>query len=100
MLSFIDQVKQFSDSIAAKPDYAPWTGGNSLFGVWMGVNDVGNTWWKEDYGELLERIMDSYFGRLQVLYDAGARNFVLLGVPRESLSLPSFFSKFCWAWSL
>ncbi|GAB1318081.1 hormone-sensitive lipase HSL [Madurella fahalii] len=81
VLSFIDQVEQFSESIASKPEYAPWTAENSLFGVWMGVNDVGNTWWRPEYDELLEQIMDSYFGQLQVLYDAGARMFVLLTVP-------------------
>jgi phospholipase/lecithinase/hemolysin len=83
VLSLIDQVAQFSASIASKPAYAPWTAQNALFGVWIGVNDVGNTWWKDDYEVLVGQIMDSYFGRLQVLYDAGARNFVLLGVPRE-----------------
>ncbi|EAW11688.1 fungal cellulose binding domain protein [Aspergillus clavatus NRRL 1] len=41
--SFIDQVAEFSSSIATKPSYAPWTAENSLVGVWMGVNDVGNT---------------------------------------------------------
>ncbi|KAK4464482.1 carbohydrate esterase [Cladorrhinum samala] len=81
VLSLIDQVAQFSGSIASKPAYAPWTAENALFGVWIGVNDVGNSWWKEEYDALVESIMDSYFGRLQVLYDAGARNFVLLSVP-------------------
>ncbi|KXX79372.1 putative endoglucanase type F [Madurella mycetomatis] len=81
VLSFIDQVEQFSDSIASQPEYAPWTAQNSLFGVWMGVNDVGNSWWLAEYDELLERIMDSYFRQLQVMYDAGARRFVLLSVP-------------------
>ncbi|KAK4223487.1 hypothetical protein QBC38DRAFT_516820 [Podospora fimiseda] len=82
VLSFVDQVAQFSNSIASKPSYAPWTAENSLFGVWMGVNDVGNSWWKgEEYDVLVEAIMDTYFGQLQVLYDAGARNFALLSVP-------------------
>ncbi|KAK0735953.1 hypothetical protein B0T21DRAFT_401637 [Apiosordaria backusii] len=81
VLSLIDQVQQFSDSIASKPSYAPWTAKNSLFGIWIGVNDVGNSWWKEEYDELVSQIMDTYFGQLQVLYDAGARNFVALSVP-------------------
>jgi phospholipase/lecithinase/hemolysin len=91
VLSFIDQVAQFSGSIAKKPSYAPW-GDNALFGVWMGVNDVGNTWWMSDYDEIVERIMDTYFGQLQVLYNAGARNFMLLTVPRKLplLSAPFF----------
>ena len=96
VLSFIDQVAEFSGSIGAKPrpEYAPWTGEDALVGVWMGVNDVGNSWWKEDYDVLLGQIMDSYFGQLQIVYEAGARNFVLLTVPRESspLFLPPLFS--------
>ncbi|KAK4665119.1 hormone-sensitive lipase HSL [Podospora pseudopauciseta] len=81
VLSLIDQVQQFTDTIATKPSYAPWTAENALFGIWIGVNDVGNSWWKEEYDQLLSEIMDTYFGQLQVLYDAGARQFVALGVP-------------------
>jgi phospholipase/lecithinase/hemolysin len=83
VLSLVDQVAQFSGSVASKPAYAPWTAQNALFGVWIGVNDVGNSWWLADWeSAVLAPIMDTYFGRLQVLYDAGARNFVLLSVPR------------------
>lgn len=84
VLSFIDQVTEFTNSIASKPSYAPWTSGNTLVGVWMGVNDVGNSYWLSNIDELLLKIMDSYFGQLQILYDAGVRNYVLLGVPRKS----------------
>lgn len=31
----------------------------------------------------MDAIMVVYFEQLQILYDAGARNFVLLGVPRR-----------------
>ena len=89
VLSFIDQVAQFSGSIAKKPSYAPW-GDNALFAVWIGVNDVGNTWWLANYDQLVSQIMDSYFGQLQILYNAGARNFVLLTVPRKLLDAPCF----------
>ncbi|KAL0468415.1 cellulose-binding GDSL lipase [Neurospora intermedia] len=87
VLSFVDQVAQFSGSIGAsrpRPAYEtpPWNSeNNSLVAVWIGVNDVGNTWWmsEAEMDALYGQIMDSYFGRLQVLYDAGARNFALLG---------------------
>lgn len=95
MLSFIDQVAQFTKSIASRPAYMnpPWTGENALFGVWMGVNDVGNSWWLEDYETLLGKIMDSYFGQLAVLYEKGARKFALLTVPRMfPPPSPSFWS--------
>ena len=32
---------------------------------------------------LLLRIIDSYFGQLQILYNAGIKYFILLTVPRE-----------------
>ncbi|KAF2205161.1 hypothetical protein GQ43DRAFT_362971, partial [Delitschia confertaspora ATCC 74209] len=79
--SFIDQVGQFKSSIASKPSYAPWTAENSLFAVWMGVNDVGNTYYLSGVNELLGRIMASYFSQVDIMYQAGARNFVFLGVP-------------------
>ena len=87
VLSFVDQVAQFSSSIASRPAYAPWNSENSLFAVWIGVNDVGNSWWlgESEMNALYGKIMDSYFGRLQVLYEAGARNFVLLGAARKFL---------------
>lgn len=82
VLSFIDQVKIFSDNLAAKPSYAPWTASNSVAAVWMGVNDVGNSFWFEDYQAINGRVLDSYFGQLEILYRAGLRKFVLLSVPR------------------
>ena len=83
VLSLIDQVALFSGSIAKKPSYAPW-GDNALFAVWIGVNDVGNSWWLSNYDSIVSQIMDTYFGQLKIMYNAGARNFVLLTVPRKS----------------
>ncbi|CAN8104103.1 unnamed protein product [Discula destructiva] len=81
VLSLVDQVTEFSDSIASHPSTTPWTSRDTLFGVWMGVNDVGNSYFESNVTEILNDIMVVYFDQLQILYDAGARNFVLLGVP-------------------
>lgn len=83
VLSFEDQVNEFSASLASKPDWAPWTAENTLVGVWIGVNDVGNTFWLSNMTEVLDGVTTRYFELLQTTYDAGARNFVLLSVPRE-----------------
>lgn len=83
VLSFVDQVNEFSTSLASKPDWAPWTASNALIGVWMGVNDVGNTFWLSNVTDVLDAVVTRYFELLQTTYDAGARNFVLLGVPRK-----------------
>ena len=81
--SLIDQVKIFSDSIANKPSYASWTAETGLFAVWLGVNDVGNSYSRTNETGLYLQIMDSYFSQLDILYRAGARSFALLSVPRR-----------------
>ncbi|KAI1266187.1 carbohydrate esterase family 16 protein [Xylariaceae sp. FL1019] len=81
VLSFVDQVTEFSNSIASHPSTTPWTSENTLFGIWMGVNDVGNTWYASNVTDIMDAIMDVYIAQLQILYDAGARNFLLLSVP-------------------
>lgn len=84
VLSFVDQVTEFNNTIASHPSTAPWTSDNTLVGVWMGVNDVGNSYYESNVTDILDAIMVVYFDQLQTIYNAGARNFVLLGVPRES----------------
>ncbi|CZR50254.1 related to cellulose-binding GDSL lipase/acylhydrolase [Phialocephala subalpina] len=81
VLSLIDQVSQFSTNIASKPSYAPWTSSNALFATWMGVNDVGNAWSNSSWPTLSQEIIDRYFSQMQILYNAGARNFLFLTVP-------------------
>nr|XP_036588154.1 fungal cellulose binding domain-containing protein [Colletotrichum truncatum]KAF6799295.1 fungal cellulose binding domain-containing protein [Colletotrichum truncatum] len=81
VLSFIDQVTEFSRSLAPKPSWAPWNADNTLVGVWMGVNDVGNAFWLGNRETLLVQVLAKYFEQLQILYNAGVRKFVLLGVP-------------------
>ncbi|KAF9878187.1 hypothetical protein CkaCkLH20_04225 [Colletotrichum karsti] len=81
VLSFIDQVAEFSRSLAPRPSWAPWTADNTLAGVWMGVNDVGNSFWLSNREALLVQVLGKYFEQLQVLYNAGVRKFVLLSVP-------------------
>ena len=44
VLSLIDQVNQFLTSYADKPASSPWKSGNTLFSVWIGINDIGNSW--------------------------------------------------------
>ena len=81
--SYVDQVAQFSGSLAPHPSYAPWTAANTLVGVWIGVNDVGNTYYLSNVTDITTAVISRYFEQLQIIYNAGARNFVLLSVPRE-----------------
>lgn len=83
VLSFVDQIGEFSQSLASKPDWAPWTSDNALVGVWIGVNDIGNSFWLSNVTDVLDAVTTRYFELLQVTYDAGVRNFVLLTAPRK-----------------
>ncbi|GFF59446.1 GDSL esterase/lipase At1g29660, partial [Aspergillus udagawae] len=68
----IDQVKLFSKSIASKSLSAPWHSCNTLGGIWMGINELGSSYARGDLDTLLLRIMNSYLGQLQILYNAGS----------------------------
>ena len=81
--SVVDQVKTFKDNVAPKPTYAPWTAENALFFVWIGVNDVGNSYAQAGAATILNRDLDQLFAQLQILYDLGARNLVFMTVPRR-----------------
>jgi phospholipase/lecithinase/hemolysin len=81
VLSFIDQVSIFSSTISSKPSYAPWASSNALFAIWIGVNDVGNAWGDSNWGTLAPEIIFAYISQVQILYNAGTRNFLILTVP-------------------
>lgn len=46
VLSLTDQVNEFLNWTASKPVSAPWTSSNSLFSVWIGINDIGNSYYQ------------------------------------------------------
>lgn len=81
VLSLIDQVNEFTSSVASKPSYAPWTSSDALFTTFLGVNDVGNSYYLSNYNDLVPQIIASYFNEQQILYNAGARKFLFLTVP-------------------
>ena len=46
VLSLTDQVNQFLQGAAGKPNYATWTSSNTLFSFWIGINDIGNSYYQ------------------------------------------------------
>jgi len=82
--TFTKQVRElFKPKMVDIKDKFPWTSKDSLFGVWFGINDTGNRkstddLTNEDYEAMTFLI---YFRLLDELYQAGARNFVILNIP-------------------
>jgi phospholipase/lecithinase/hemolysin len=47
----------------------------------MGVNDVGNAWYASNWTSIASAVVTRYFQETQIMYNAGARNFLFLTVP-------------------
>jgi phospholipase/lecithinase/hemolysin len=45
LLHLTDQVAQFLAGAGKKPTSTPWTSRNALFSVFIGINDIGNSWY-------------------------------------------------------
>ncbi|KAF9036805.1 hypothetical protein BJ165DRAFT_1354512 [Panaeolus papilionaceus] len=82
VLSLTDQVNQFLSTVANKPASTPWTSDNSLFSIWIGINDIGNSYYQSgDRGAFSDTLLNAEFALVQKLYNAGARNFLFVNVP-------------------
>ncbi|KAF1977338.1 hypothetical protein BU23DRAFT_294399 [Bimuria novae-zelandiae CBS 107.79] len=82
VLSLKNQVQdQFLPIYGKHPTSAPWKDSDSLFAFWIGINDVGNSWWLANATALYDQIFTVYDGLLESIYATGARNFLFLSVP-------------------
>jgi hypothetical protein len=63
----------------------PWTGSSSLFAFFIGINDVGMSWWLNN-ATLYDTVFSEYESLLNQVYDTGARNFLFLSVPPINLA--------------
>ncbi|KAB8298706.1 hypothetical protein EYC80_000881 [Monilinia laxa] len=81
VLTLVNQTAEFVENLSPAPSYAEWTADNSLFALWFGVNDIGNSYWLSNETDIISAIFDSYFAQAQLLYNAGGRNFLFLTCP-------------------
>ncbi|KAJ7249697.1 hypothetical protein C8J57DRAFT_1189124 [Mycena rebaudengoi] len=87
VLSLGDQVAEFLAGVAKKPATTPWTSANSLFSVWIGVNDMAGSYFRAgDRGAFANTLLDQYFALMQKLSGVGARNFLFINVPAVDLT--------------
>jgi phospholipase/lecithinase/hemolysin len=86
VISMKEQVQtQYLPIYGSHPATAPWTAGSSLFAFFIGINDVGNSWYLNN-ATLYDAIFSTYSGLLDQVYNTGARNFLFLSVPPVNLS--------------
>jgi phospholipase/lecithinase/hemolysin len=81
-----DQVRtEFLPTYGSHSVSAPWTSEDSLFAFFIGINDVGNSWWLSN-STLYDAIFSLYSSLLSDVYATGARNFLFLSVPPVNLA--------------
>jgi hypothetical protein len=85
--SMTDQMTTWLANLKEHPGYAPWTSENTLFFIWVGINDVGNSFSQPGIQGTLTKDLDRLLEHIETLWDSGARNFALLNVPRMSTPL-------------
>ncbi|KAI1099220.1 carbohydrate esterase family 16 protein [Jackrogersella minutella] len=88
VLSVKQQVEEefipgYTSGAPKAPSAPEWTGADSIFAFWIGINDVGNSYGSgpEASGLLYTKIFDVYSDLVDQLYSSGARNFVFINVP-------------------
>lgn len=68
VVTFEEQVTIFLDNLSDKPGTTPWTSEDSLFSVWIGINDIGNTYYLSgDRAAFSDTLLDRYFELIQSL---------------------------------
>ncbi|GAA5937440.1 hypothetical protein JCM3775_006615 [Rhodotorula graminis] len=83
-VSFSDQVGWFLGNFTdqKRADKREWEGSSSIFSVFFGINDVNvHTGWGYPIVDVLEPTFEAYDQSISRLYEAGARNFLLMNVP-------------------
>lgn len=86
VLSLKDQVTtEFLPRYGSHPSDVPWTSSSSLFAFFIGINDVGNSWWLNN-NTLYDTIFAEYEVLLNKVYATGARNFLFLSTPPVNLA--------------
>jgi phospholipase/lecithinase/hemolysin len=83
VLSLKDQVQTLFLPTYGAAKSPAWTGKDTLFALWLGINDVGNSFndASANVTTLYRQIFDEYARQVEALRAAGARNFLFLNVP-------------------
>jgi len=82
--AFVNQSATWLTNLATKPkkSYCQWTAANSVHVIWFGRNDV--FWQVNQNASMVDRltaVQTSYVKILNNLWLAGARRFVVMGIP-------------------
>lgn len=81
VLSVKQQVQnEYLPIYASHSSPVPWTSDDTLFTIFIGINDIGNSYASQN-ATLLATIFNELSSLVDQLYTSGARNFLFLNVP-------------------
>ncbi|GAT20173.1 carboxymethylcellulase B [Aspergillus luchuensis] len=80
------QFRLFEDVYAQKPETAPWDAKDAVFGVWIGINDIGNAYYSTDAATYTPKLISRLESLVEEVYKNGGRKFLFLNVPPTSRS--------------
>lgn len=75
---FVQQVTEFQNHYGSAEN---WNSSNALFTSWFGINDIITGYAPTNWTTTADETVTQYFAQVQLLYNAGARNFVVFMVP-------------------
>jgi phospholipase/lecithinase/hemolysin len=82
VLSLKAQIQTEFLPLYAADEVLPWKSSDTLFGIFIGINDVGNSYGSLNSSvDLNDLIFAEYASLVKQLYTAGAKNFLFLNVP-------------------
>lgn len=78
-----DQMDDFLNFNAPQKQFYPgWTGSNAIFAFFIGINDIGNSFYlDQDHSAFNQLLINKYFEIVKKAVKVGARNFLFLTVP-------------------
>ncbi|ORZ02419.1 hypothetical protein BCR43DRAFT_430848, partial [Syncephalastrum racemosum] len=84
-VSFVEQVEQFVDFVNPR---IKWDPKSTLGAFWIGINDVGDTvkWTNISYSDFYAGIIDTYFDKMEELYEHDLRAFMFFNIPPRDRS--------------
>lgn len=99
VLSLKDQINTefvpgYTGSNPTAPSAPKWTAKDSLFTIWIGINDVGTLFWQSDT-TLFDKVFVQYASLVDTLYAKGARNIAFIDVPPMDRS-PGYMEAGTW----
>lgn len=93
-------METFQENYSSKPESAPWTGKDAVFGFWFGINEcvpyyiwvfeevemltlfsVGNAYSSTDADTLTPKLITRYLSLVEKIYNDGGRKFLFINVP-------------------